>query len=248
MKASSEFSAQMKRRFPGRPALSLALALTALLALTLAAPLPAQNASPFERAFRGLSPSVSASHSGSGGDIVVPAGTEFEVRLTQRLSSKGNKVGDRFKGILDTDIVQEGRIVIASGASLTGEVTEAGERKVNGDTKNVIAVRPVDMEVDGQRLPVHARVLRAVTRKEANRSTLGDVAIVGGGVAAGALLGQLLGNSTGATLAGAAAGGLAGTLIMVTTRDHEAVMPKDSRMTVRLEEALRIPEAMAARR
>ncbi|MFQ5890841.1 MAG: hypothetical protein ACE5JR_12415 [Gemmatimonadota bacterium] len=237
-----------KRLFPARPALAATPTLVALLALALAAPLSAQSISLFERAVRGHSPSVSASESGSGGDIVVPAGTEFEVRLTQRLSSDDNEVGDRFTGILDTDIMHDGRVVIASGARLTGEVTEAGERKVNGDTKNVIAVRPVDMEVNGRRIPVNARVLRAVTKEDANRSTLGDVAIVGGGVAAGALLGGLLGNSTAATLAGAAAGGLAGTLIMVTTRDHEAVMPQDSRMTVRLEEALRIPEAMAARR
>jgi hypothetical protein len=149
----------------------------------------------------------------------VPAGTEFEVRLTERLSSDDNRVGDRFTGILDTDIWHDGRVVIPSGARLTGEVTEAGKRRVNGDTRNVIAVRPVDMVVNGRRMPVNARVLRAVTKEESNRSTLGD----------------------------AAAGGLAGTLIMVATKDHEAVMPEDSRMTVGLETDLRIPAAIARR-
>ncbi len=235
-----------KRRFPGLPALAATPTLAALLALALAAPLSAQSSAALDRAFLGLPP-ASDSESRSGRDIVVPAGTEFEVRLTERLSSDDNRVGDRFTGILDTDIWHDGRVVIPSGARLTGEVTEAGERRVNGDKRNVIAVRPVDMVVNGRRMPVNARVLRAVTKEESNRSTLGDAAIIGGGVGVGALLGGLFGSSTAATLGGAAAGGLAGTLIMVATKDHEAVMPADSRMTVRLETDLRIPAAIAQR-
>ena len=237
METRSGLLLRTKRRFPVRPALAATPTLVALLALALAAPLSAQTRSWLERAF----PGASSSEPDSRRDIVVPAGTEFEVRLTQRLSSDDNRVGDRFTGILDTDIWHDGRVVIRSGARLTGEVTEAGERRVNGEKKNVIAVRPVDMEVNGRRMSVNARVLRAVTKEESNRSTLGDAAIVGGGGAVGALLGELLGNSTTATLGGAAAGALAGTLVMVATKGHEAVMPRDSRMTVRLEEDLWIP-------
>ncbi|MDT8437215.1 MAG: hypothetical protein RRA92_10730 [Gemmatimonadota bacterium] len=239
-----------------------ALAAAFAFGLGLAAPLHAQSSSIFGGALDGLSSSsnVASSDDGrrdgddanrayrDGDDIVIPAGTQFEVRTTQRLSSDDSRVGERFTGILESDIVAEGRVVVRRGARLTGEVTAAGKRRIDGEERNVIAVQPVEMEVNGMRLPVDARVTRAVTEEESNRSTLGDVAIVGGGVAAGALLGGLIGNGTSATLIGAALGGVAGTVVMATTKNHEAVMPENSVMTVRLERSLRIPDAALASR
>ena len=52
--------------------------------------------------------------------VIVPAGTELSVRLTQSLSSKTNEPGDDFTGVLDHDVVVGDKVVIPAGSEPVG--------------------------------------------------------------------------------------------------------------------------------
>jgi hypothetical protein len=67
---------------------------------------------------------------GGGGDervdpAVLPAGTMLTVSLDQPLTTRLNRVGDTFDATLTEPVKQGGRIVLAAGTSLRGEVQQA---------------------------------------------------------------------------------------------------------------------------
>ncbi len=55
----------------------------------------------------------------------VTAGTEINVRLKDKLRSDGAKVGDQFRGRLETPILADGRVVYPKGTEVSGYVVRA---------------------------------------------------------------------------------------------------------------------------
>jgi hypothetical protein len=80
--------------------------------------------------------------------VIVPAGTELSVRLTQSLSSKTNEPGDDFTGVLDHDVVVGEKVVIPAGSEVTGEVVDA---EASGRFKGTgrLFMTLTEVEVDG---------------------------------------------------------------------------------------------------
>lgn len=60
--------------------------------------------------------------SASNDDVVLPAGTRLMVRLGTTLTSKTNKVGDRFTGMIDQPVIVKGDTVIPKGSTVDGHV------------------------------------------------------------------------------------------------------------------------------
>lgn len=69
---------------------------------------------------------------GSPQGTFLPAGTEISLRTLQELSSKKNRVGDRFDLEVTQDIELNGRAVIPAGTKAIGEVTRVVKKGMFG--------------------------------------------------------------------------------------------------------------------
>lgn len=62
----------------------------------------------------------------------VPAMTPVYVKIDEEVSSKRNKIGERFRISVAEDVALEGRVVIPAGAAGEGEVIHAARSSVGG--------------------------------------------------------------------------------------------------------------------
>src|SRR3954463_16213357 len=58
----------------------------------------------------------------SAGHANIPAGTNLQVRISEKLTSETANVGDHFHGALTAPVVANGRTLFPRGAEVTGEV------------------------------------------------------------------------------------------------------------------------------
>src|SRR5438270_2764339 len=79
---------------------------------------------------RDVAPSVTTSNTNSSGaetakeqKLQLPTGTAVKMRLTEALSTEGNKAGDSFSGRVSEPVMLEGKTVIPVGATIEGRVT-----------------------------------------------------------------------------------------------------------------------------
>ncbi|HUA98594.1 MAG TPA: hypothetical protein VMA34_09735 [Terracidiphilus sp.] len=155
------------------------------------------------------------------GDIVHPQpmppgevadGTVIRVRLLDYLSTATSQSGDRFRGQVATDVLQDGSVLIPAGSEIEGRVVEASSGHFAG--RGSMDLRPETVTLpDGKRYQMFAMLSgtpgsRAQVGAEGTvtpGSRLGRDGIeYGGAVGAGAVTGAILGGPAGA---------LAGTLI-----------------------------------
>src|SRR3954447_20796990 len=54
----------------------------------------------------------------------IPAGTNLQVRISEKLSSETSNVGDHFHGSLTVPVVANGRTLFPRGAEVTGDVVD----------------------------------------------------------------------------------------------------------------------------
>ena len=162
-------------------------------------------------------------HAPAGG-AVVPAGTALMVRLLTELSTKTQRPGSRFEGVLQEDLRSGDRVFARAGTTVYGTVTRsAGGKKVG---KQELAATLSEIRINGRLLPI-------VT------DTAGAKEKYGGGLAkvgSGTLLGAVIGGGTGALIGGAA--GVAGTAI---SKDRHITVPAGTIGTVHLRAPLHIP-------
>jgi hypothetical protein len=165
---------------------------------------------------------------------VLPAGTTLTVRLGQAVGSKISQPGETFSATIAHAVEIGGKTVIPSGSSATGTVVDA---KPLGKFKGgaVLRVRLDSVNVNGTD---HAVQTSAVTRTAKGKGKRTAV-MAGGGAGVGALIGGLAGGGKGAAI-GAIAGGGAGTAGAAFTGNKDIVLPAESALSFRLEQALEI--------
>lgn len=171
--------------------------------------------------------------------LTVASGTSLSTTLDQQLSTHDSKVGDTFTVTVARSISADGRTAIPAGAKVHGEVTAVQESGSSGQA----AVLKVDFKrltVGGKSYPITAKLLEAKPEKKSRTSVGGAAAKIGVGTAAGAILGRIIGGNATGTFIGAAVGAAAGTAIVLGTQDVDAVLPKDSPMTLQLEQPLTV--------
>ena len=168
------------------------------------------------------------------GDIVHPEplppgtleeGTRIRMRLQTELSSARSEKGDAFRGRVDTDVMQDGQVLIPVGSEIEGKVVDASTGHFGGHGS--LRLRP-EMVIlpNGSQYMLVARV--ADTREsrtrvnsegtiEAGTRYKRDGIEYGGGVGVGVVAGAVLGGP-----AGALAGGLigAGAVTVHLLMDH----------------------------
>lgn len=170
----------------------------------------------------------------------VPAGTTFAVRMNDELSTQTSAVGETFTATLAEPIIgADGRTLIPAGATVRGRVTES-RKSGNAGQQAYLKIDFTSVSFGGRSYAIDATTLDAEARLRSRSSTTEKAATVGGGAAIGAVLGQVIGRDTRSTVAGAAIGAAAGTAVAMGTDDVDAVIPAGGRVTVRLDNTVRV--------
>jgi hypothetical protein len=162
----------------------------------------------------------------------MPAGTQFDVRLQQALSTESNEAGDQWSAVVASDVTDGNRVLLQRGAVVTGEVTQAGPVEIEGEDHQMLALNPSQLQAAGQTYPIEAEVVAAEARESRDLFTGGNAAIVGGGALAGTLLGELLLDDA---LLGAVLGAAGGSAVAVARSDTQLELREGTILTLELE-------------
>lgn len=167
----------------------------------------------------------------------VPAGTTLTVRLGQAVGSKTSQAGDRFAASLAQPVSVAGDIVIPSGASVSGTVTEAhaAGRFKGGAT---LALCLDSITVRGRAYTIQTSSVSRASKGKGKRTA----GFIGGGAGAGALIGGLAGGGKGAAI-GALAGAGAGTAGAAFTGNRDISLPAESTLSFKLSSPITVPLA-----
>jgi hypothetical protein len=159
----------------------------------------------------------------------VPAGTEFDVRLGQSLSSSTNLVEDRFEATTMVDLRDGDRVIVPAGAVMRGvvsSVTKAGRVERTG--KLTVAFDQVT--INRRAYPIRGTVTQALE----SEGIKGEAGKIGAGAGVGAIIGGILGGLKGA-MAGILIGG-GGTIAATEGKDVD--LPAGTVLRVRLDSGL----------
>jgi hypothetical protein len=192
-----------------------------------AAPPPAP--APIERSAAPQAPAPPRARS-----VTVPADTTLPVRLNQTLDSATTQEGDTFSGVLSSDILVDGSIVIPQGTAVSGRVDtvqEAAHFKGN----SLLVIQLTSIHPRGANLPVSTDAYSKAGEGRGKNSA----EKIGGGAAIGAVLGGIFGGGKGAAI-GAAAGGGAGAGAQAITRGQQVQIPAESLVRFRLTSPLTV--------
>ena len=163
----------------------------------------------------------------------VAPGTEIKVRLLDQLNTDETQTGQVFAVTVVEPIRSGGRTILARGARVRGKVIDVVS---SGRLK-----RPASISLqltDMGRTGANTETLQIDGKSHAVR----NVALIGGGAAAGAILGGIAGGGKGAII-GTAAGAGAGTATAYMTGKQEIVLPAETLLTfVVAGGAVRTPE------
>ena len=167
-------------------------------------------------------------------NITVPAGTTIPVRITQTLESATTQTGDKFTGVIASDILEDGMVVLPAGTPVTGRVDEAKDAgHFKGSSLLTISLSSISRH--GERIDV---ATDPYSKEGAGRGK-NTAEKVGGGAAVGAILGGILGGGKGAAI-GATAGGGVGAGANGITRGQQVQIPSESVVRFKLSNPIMI--------
>ncbi len=173
--------------------------------------------------------------------VEVPVGTVLDVRLETGLSTKTARVGDHFDAVVAAPVSVGGETAIPAGAAVTGHLIVAEQPgKIKGRGELELAYDR--LRFDGRDYPLDSRSRLYESRSGKSK----DIAMVGGGAAAGGLLGGLLGESAGAALKGVVVGGAAGTAASLLTRGPQLELGRGTTLEFRLDHPLQVRKPKGA--
>ncbi len=154
--------------------------------------------------------------------IVIPAGTQISVRISENLSSATNQAGDVFHGSLVEPIVVNDRTVYPAGSTVTGTVLSAHPSGRLSDP-GVLELGLTSVSSNGRttQLDVDPFVIKGESHTKSNVEKIGGIA------AAGAVIGAIAGGGKGAAI-GAGAGAAAGTGVAAATGKKEAKVESEA--------------------
>ena len=174
----------------------------------------------------------------ASGPVDIPSGTQLNLRLTSRIDSKQNRVGDRFTAEVTTPGAYE-------GATVEGHIEKLNPSgKVSGRTEMALAFDSIRLP-DGRSADLTAsleKIVESETVKEVDEE--GNVktgsrtkesqtrGAIGG--AAGAIIGGIAGGVKGAVL-GAIIGGAAGVGTVYIEGNKELILDPGTELVIRTE-------------
>ena len=123
----------------------------------------------------------------------LPAGTEVDVRLANRLSSDDAQVEDRVEATTMVDLYQGNELLVPAGSILEGYVSSV-DRASRTDRKGSLTVMFTRLKVNGRSHDVRAYVTQALE----SEGFKGEAGRVGAGAGIGAIIGGIFGGVKGA--------------------------------------------------
>jgi hypothetical protein len=208
---------------------------------TASAPPPVEQSQPTRRRHRGSDSSSDTASDMSRNtapvpqDIVIPAGTQLQVRTNQAIDSKVATAGTTFSAEIANDVTDDsGRVAIPRGSPAALVIKQAGAGKIHAN----------NLVLDMQSISVQGKEYEVDTAdvSEAGKQGVGmnkrSGKYMGGGAALGAIIGAIAGGGKGAAI-GAASGAGAGAATQIMTRGSVKV-PAESLLTFKLQAPLHL--------
>jgi hypothetical protein len=155
-------------------------------------------------------------------NVTIAAGTSIPVRITQTLDSASTQTGDKFTGVVASDIVEDGVVVLPQGTPVTGRVDEAKDA-AHFKGSSLLSISLTSISRRGERIDVASE---PYTKQGEGRGK-NTAEKVGGGAAVGAILGGIFGGGKGAAI-GATAGGGVGAGANTVTRGQQVQIQSES--------------------
>ena len=155
----------------------------------------------------------------------IPAGTQLQVRIIEKLSSEQASVGDQFHGTFAAPVVVNGRTQFSKGTDVTGEVTSverSGRLSHPGELH--LSLRTVRSGGRTYAIAADPFVIKGESHTKSN------VTKIGGGAGLGALIGAIAGGGKGAAI-GAGVGAAAGTGVAAGTGKKPAEVESEAVLT-----------------
>jgi hypothetical protein len=172
-------------------------------------------------------------------EIVVPAGTQLEIRLDEAVASDTSRVEEPVRATLVDEIAVHGVTAVPAGSAVTGSVTRA---RRSGRVKGVaeLAIRFDSVKPAGG--DARYRLRTGLVTRRAAKTRKKDALSIAAPAAGGAILGGLLGGKKGA-LIGTTVGAGAGTAVVLSTRGKEVRLPRGAILAIKLLEpvTVRVP-------
>jgi pyruvate/2-oxoglutarate dehydrogenase complex dihydrolipoamide acyltransferase (E2) component len=165
--------------------------------------------------------------------VTVPAGTVFNVRLTQSIDVDASQAGMAFKGVVDDPVSIGGAIVIPRGASAALQAVKVEQSgKMKGSDK--ISLKVHSIAFGGMVYEVSTNYIETKGGGEGKKTARK----VGGGAGLGAIVGGIAGGGSGAAI-GAAVGGATGAAVAAGGEEH-LTLPAETRLQFQLATAVSI--------
>lgn len=168
-------------------------------------------------------------------EVTVPAGTVIGVRLVDSVDTRVNKVGDEIKATVDSQIADNGQIVIPrySKARLrVVSVRNAGHIK----GQSMVELKLVGLTVNGQAYNVSSGVYQREAKGSRGKQTAERAGI---GAAVGGIIGAIAGGGKGAAI-GAGVGAGAGTGVQMATKAAPVTIPSETKIDFTLDSPLTV--------
>jgi hypothetical protein len=166
--------------------------------------------------------------------ILLPAGTNFVIRMIEGVDSERDRVGQTFRASMDQPVMVDGNEVVRRGTDVVVKLVDAKQSgKLTGKTELALALQSVSL--DGRMVDLNTE-----TVKEESSSRTGRTAKVAGGTAAlGAIIGAIAGGGKGAAI-GAGAGAATGAGVELATSGQRVRVPSETRLTFVLDSPVRL--------
>lgn len=167
--------------------------------------------------------------------IVIPEGTEIEVRLLNTLSTKSNRVGDQFSASVERPIQVDGKEIVPRDATVLGVVTSVKESgRLKGRSYISLRLQSIQLR-SGKKLEVATNSVSRLGASNRNR----NLALMGGGSGVGAGIGAIAAGGKGLAIGGPVGLG-AGLATKALIRGHEVTIPSETLLHFRLKEPMNI--------
>ena len=163
-----------------------------------------------------------------GESVMVPAGTEIQVKLDQSIATNRATSGDPFQASVAAPLLIDGKEAIPKNALVKGQIVSVRESgRLAGVARMRLELRTV--EVNGTEYELHTSnfARRGGDHKKRNW------AFIGGGAGGGALLGALAAGGKGALIGGPIGAG-AGIAAATLTGKKDFVLPAETLLTFQL--------------
>lgn len=168
-------------------------------------------------------------------NVTIPSGTVIAVRLVDSVDTRVNKAGDEINATVDSQIADNGQIVIPrySKARLrVVSVRNAGHIK----GRSMVELKLVSVTVNGQAYNVNSGVYQAEAKGSRGKQTAERAGI---GAAVGGIIGAIAGGGKGAAI-GAGVGAGAGTGVQMATKAAPVNLPAETKIDFTLNSPLTV--------